>query len=418
MDVQDASTRNGGGSGQGLPDGPPAPTALGRPLRVRGLGDPLRVRTRRDYFVPFDVDFGQRNAIFLKRPWTPLTRIFAWGDAVTFLPELDYEIVHAVNAVPVFSRRPYIFTFSDFCPRVPEDRYVGWLERWLQRALVHKRCVALLALSQYAVRQFRHQNRGFAQREQLEAKLEVRYPAVAPRRTEPKELSSSKLQLLFVGRDFMRKGGPALLDAHEQLRKRGVPVHTTVVSSLGWKPNDSYVDPPSPELVAREHARLSQDGITHHANLPNTEVYRLMEEADFFIFPTLHDIFGYATLEALACATPVIATATNALPEIIEDGHSGFLLPLELDDHLGRWAWTYRTREPGFVEAYEAATRSIGDALANRLSECWETRESYPALSAGALERVNTRFDIVAARDRLEQLYERCRELLPARHRR
>lgn len=418
MNGQDATTRGGGDSEPGLLDRPPAPTALGVAPHVRTLGNPLRVRTRRDYFVPFDVDFGQRNAIFVKRPWTPLARIFTWGDALTFLPEPDYEIVHAVNAVPVFSRRPYVLTFSDFCPRVPEDRYVGWLEHWLQRALLRERCVALLALSEYALRQFRHQNRNFAQRELLEAKLEIRYPAVAPRRSEPKQLSQSKLQLLFVGRDFMRKGGPALVDAHEQLRRRGVPVHTTVVSSLGWKPNDSYVDPPSPELVQREHARLDQEGITHHANLPNADVYRLMEEADFFIFPTLHDIFGYVTLEALACATPVIATATNALPEIIENGRSGFLVPLELDDQLGRWAWTYRTREAGFIPAYEAATRSIGNALADRLCECWESRDSYPALSAGALERVHTRFDIVAARDRLEQLYERCRELVPARRRR
>jgi glycosyltransferase involved in cell wall biosynthesis len=382
-----------------------------------GLGPPLRVRTRRDYYVPFDVDFGQRNAVFLQRPWTPLRRLVGWGDAVTFLPEPDYDIVHAVNAVPVFSRRPYVMTFSDYMPRVPEDRYVGWLERWLQRALLSPRCVALLALSEYAVRQFRHQNRDFPGLATLEEKLEVRYPAVTARRTEPKLAPEKTLKLLFVGRDFMRKGGPALVSAHEQLRERGVPVQTTIVSSLGWKPNDTYVDPPSPELVQREHGRIEQEGIVHIPNAPNTEVYRLMEQADFFVFPTLHDIFGYATLEALACATPVIATATNALPEVIEEGRSGFLLPLELDGEVGRWAWTYRTNEPGFVGAYEEATRSIASSLTERLSQFWEARADYPSLSAGALERARTRFSSDAARERVEQLYERCRERLPASRR-
>lgn len=382
------------------------------------LGPTLRVRTRRDYYVPFDVNFGQRNAVFLERPWTPLLRLVRWGDAVTFLPEWDYDIVHAVNAVPVFSRRPYVITFSDFLPRVPEDRHVAWLEHWLQRALLSPRCVALLALSEYALRQFKHQNRDFPGLQELEAKLEVRYPAVTPRRSEPKEGLGKTLRLLFVGRDFMRKGGPALLRAHEQLRARGVPVQTTIVSSLQWKPDDTYVDPPSPELVRREHARIGQEGIVHLQNAPNGEVYRLMEEADFFIFPTLHDIFGYVTLEALACGTPVIATATNAMPEVIENGRSGWLLPLEQDGHLGRWAWTYRTREPGFVKAYEEANRSLGDALAERLSECWESPASYPALSAGALERARTRFNSEDARDRLEQLYEGCRERLPRRRRR
>jgi glycosyltransferase involved in cell wall biosynthesis len=381
-------------------------------------GPALRVRTRRDYYVPFDVNFGQRNAVFLERPWTPLLRVFRWGDAVTFLPEPDYDIVHAVNAVPVFSRRPCVMTFSDFLPRVPEDRYVGWLERWLQRTLLDPRYVALLALSEYAARQFRHQNRDFAGLPALEEKLEVRYPAVAPRRTEPKERLGDTLRLLFVGRDFMRKGGPALVRAHEQLRRRGVPVQTTIISSLHWKENDTYVDPPSPQLVEREHARIAQEGIVHHRGAPNAEVYRLMAESDFFIFPTLHDTFGYVTLEALACGTPVLASATNAMPEVIEDGRSGYLLPLELDDKLGRWAWTYKTKEAGFLEAYERAISSLADSLVERLSECWESPDSYSALSAGALERVRTRFDIEAARERLEQLYELCRERLPARRRR
>jgi len=386
-------------------------------VQLTALGPPLRVRTRRDYYVPFDVNYGQRNAVFLERPWAPLRRLVSWGDAVTFLPEPDYDIVHAVNAVPVFSRRPYVMTFSDYMPRVPEDRYVGWLERWLQRELLSPRCVALLALSEYAVRQFRHQNRAFPGLAALEEKLEVRYPAVAARRSEPKQAPEKALKLLFVGRDFMRKGGPALVSAHEQLRGRGVPVQTTIVSSLGWKPNDTYVDPPSPELVQREHGRIEQEGIVHLRNAPNTEVYRLMEDADFFIFPTLHDIFGYVTLEALACATPVIATATNSMPEVIEEGRSGFLLPLELDGQLGRWAWTYRTRESGFVQAYEAANASIADSLTERLSQCWEARADYPSLSAGALERARTRFSSEVARERVEQLYERCRERLPASRR-
>lgn len=382
---------------------------------LRTLGPPLRVRTRRDYYVPFDVDFGQRNAIFLRRPWTPLLRLVYWGDALTVLPEPDYDIVHAVNAVPVLSRRPFVLTFSDFCPRVPEDRHVRWLERWLQRVLLQERCVALLALSEYAARQFRRQNRDFSGCAELEAKLEVRYPVVAPRRGEPKELGRDELRLLFVGRDFMRKGGPALMRAHEMLRKQGVPVRSTVVSSLGWKQNDTYVDPPDGALVEREHARIAQEGVTHHRGLPNADVYKLMDDADFFIFPTLHDTFGYAALEALACATPVIASATNALPEVIEDGRCGYLLPLELDGELGRWAWTYRTREPGFVPAYEEAIHSLGDALAARLLECWESRSDYATLSAGALERVRTRFDVSEARERLEQLYESCRDLIPPR---
>ncbi|HTZ87764.1 MAG TPA: glycosyltransferase family 4 protein [Solirubrobacteraceae bacterium] len=374
---------------------------------------PIRVRTRRDYTVRYTVDLGQRNATFIERPFSPLRRVFRWADAFALLPEPDYDLVHALNAVPL-TRRPSVISFEDYLPRVPEDRYVGWLERALQRRLLDDRYFALLALSRYAMRQFRRQNREFAGLPQLEAKLKLRYPAIALRREEPKPSLGATLRLLFVGRDFMQKGAPALLRAHELLQRGGVPVQTTVVSSLRWREANAYAHPPDPELAERTKAQLAQDGITHHFETPHAEVMRLMEEADFLAFPTLHDTFGYVALEALACGTPVLASATNALPEVVEDGRNGFLLPLELDGELGRWAWTYRTDEPGFVGAYEETMRGLGDAMAARLAELWESRERYPALSAGALEMVRERFDLASARAELEVLYESARGPRPA----
>ncbi len=377
--------------------------------RTARSGKPLRVRTRRDYTVQYTVDLGQRNATFIERPFTPLRRVFSWADAFAPLPERDYDLVHALNAVPVLTRRPSVISFEDYLPRVPEDRYVGWLERTLQRKLLDDRYVALLALSKYAMRQFRRQNRGFAGLPQLEEKLRLRYPAIALRRTEPKPALGQTLRLLFVGRDFMQKGAPAMLRAHELLRRGGVPVQTTIVSSLRWRQDEAYAHPREPELVERTKAQLAQEGVVHHFETPHDEVMRLMDEADFFAFPTLHDTFGYVALEALACGTPVLASATNALPEVVEDERNGYLLPLELDGELGRWAWTYRTEEPGFVGAYEDATRKLGDAMAERLAELWESRDRYVELSAGALAMVRERFDLATARAELEALYERLR---------
>jgi glycosyltransferase involved in cell wall biosynthesis len=374
----------------------------------------LRVRTRNDYTVPFLVDLGQRNATFVKRKWAPLRRVIYWADAFVVLPEPDFDMVHAVNGVPILSRRPYVLTFEDYLPRVPEDRYVGWLEARLQRELLSPRCVALVAISEYARRQFRLQCRSFAERDQLEAKTELIYPALPLRRREPKPAPDGTLRLLFVGRDFMHKGGPAVVGAHERLRDAGVPVQTTVVSALRWS-HDGYVGPPSHELVEREHARLASSGVEHHPALPNAEVLRLMDEAHFLVFPTLHDTFGYVSLEALASGTPVIATATNALPEVVEDGVNGYLLPLELDGQLGRWAWSYRTTEAGYVAAYERTIDALAEGIADRMLEFWGVRDTYPALSAAAIERVRTRFDVERARDRYEVLYERCRTRLPRR---
>lgn len=376
-------------------------------MRQRTAPTRLRVRTKDDYAVPFLVDVGQHNAEFVRRPWTPLTRVHAAADAFALLPDRDTDMVHAINAVPLLDRRPYIITFEDYLPRVPEDRHVAWLEARLQRELTRPRCVGIVAISEYGLRCFSRQNAGFAGLETLKAKTQLIRPAVAVRRTEPKVLGD-RLRLLFVGSDFMRKGGPALLRAHARLRNAGVPVQTTVVSSLRWSPKD-YIGPTSAEYVAAQTVLLAQVGVRHVVELPNEGVLRLMEDADFLVLPTLHDTFGYVSLEAMASGTPVIATATCAQPEIVQEGASGHLLALENEDETGRWVWCYRRDEHGYLEAYEAAMASLAEQIACVAEEAWSDRARYAALSAGALGAVRRRFAPEVARERLEVLYERCR---------
>lgn len=367
----------------------------------------IRVRTGRGYCEEFTILHGQRNARFVRGPMLPFRRMFSWGDAFSVLPESGFDAFHSFNAVPLLPRRPYIVTFGDFMPRTPTDRRVAWLERTLRDMLLKPRCVALVACSEYALRQFRWQHRDFPRLPELLAKTEMIHPATPVRRQAPKR-ASDHLRLLFVGRDFMRKGGPVLLRAHARLRKAGVPVETTIVSSLGWS-RDDYVGPPDEAYVLKEHAQVAQDGVVHHASLPNAEVKRLMDEADYLVFPTIHDIFGYVSIEALASATPVIATDTCSMPEVVEHGVSGFLLPFENDPDVGKWTWLYRNAEPGYFDAYEAATAQLAEALHDRLAALWEGRADYEALSQGALDRAKAKFDEGAARLRLEKLYERLR---------
>ncbi len=368
---------------------------------------PLRIRTGHSYHVYFTIALGQRNAQFVERAMTPLNRWFDAAGAFSFLPGPGYDAIHAWNAVPLLSRRPYILTFEDFMPRTPTDIRVGWLERWLRDRLLDERCVALVACSDYALRQFRRQHAGFARLPELLAKTEVLYPVTPLRRERPKS-SGDRLRLLFVGRDFMRKGGPALVRAHQRLRAAGIPVETTVVSSLQWSPRD-YVGPPDARYVQTAHAALVQEGVVHHPDLGNAAVNALMEEADYLVFPTFHDTFGFVAIEALAAGTPVIATDTCVLPEVVEPGVSGHLLPFDNDAEVGKWTWLYRQADPGYLDAYEDTTARLADALTERLATAWEDRASYEALSAGALDRARTRFHPDAARTRLETLYERFR---------
>ncbi|MGZ4394190.1 MAG: glycosyltransferase family 4 protein [Gaiellaceae bacterium] len=375
----------------------------------------MRVLTLRAVPVRFVVDLGQRNAVFRKRPLVPHRRLFTWGECFAPAPERSYDLVHSNNAVPVMTRRPYVISFESFLPRLPDNAHHGVLERpvrafgrHLRDRLLEPQCVALLAWSQYAVRQHRFQQRGWAHLDELGRKMRVFHPRVALGRDTPK-VGSGRLRLLMVGGDYMRKGGPALVRAHARLRQTGLPVETTVVSGLQWTPDD-YVGPSSHDYVEREHDRVkSEPGVRYNPSLPYADVLRLMEEADFFVLPTLHDTFGFVSIEALAQGTPVIASATCAQPEIVEHGRNGFLLPFENDSDVGKWPWISRRHDPAYLEAYDDTIERLAASLGDELERFWDERDGYERLSQGAIDRVRDRFDVAAGREELEALYERCR---------
>jgi glycosyltransferase involved in cell wall biosynthesis len=389
-------------------------TPASPPADYPGAGlPPLRVRTVRGLPARMAIDFGQRNAVLLKRPLTA-RRLAVWTESFAPVPEPGYDLTHSFNAVPTLTRRPYLVTFESYLPRLPADHDHGrftpafaLLEEHLRVRLADERCVACLAYSEYARRQFRHQAAGSRHRAAIEAKMRVRYPAFPLRRTTPKP-GSGELKLLFTGYDFMRKGGPVLLRAHERLRAAGIPVTTTIVSALSWEPDD-YIGPSSAAFVERELQRLSAPGVEHLGRVPNERVLELMQEADYFVLPTFHDTFGYVALEALAGGTPVIATDTCALPEVVEHGRSGYLIPFENDPDVGRWPWISRRRDPHYDEAYAAETERMAESLTDILTEAYDARASYAERSAAAIERMRSRFDPIAARDELELDYERCR---------
>ena len=55
------------------------------------------------------------------------------------------------------------------------------------------------------------------------------------------------------------------------------------------------------------------------------QVVPLLSVSDLFLLPSAQESFGLAALEAMACEVPVVASRVGGLPEVVEDGVSGFL---------------------------------------------------------------------------------------------
>ncbi len=127
-------------------------------------------------------------------------------------------------------------------------------------------------------------------------------------RTANDRRANARPRVLFVGGDFSRKGGEDLLEAMELL---GDEVELDIVT--GVRPHS---------IPAATSTRVDL-GLDHASD----ELFELYRQADIFVLPALGECYGQVIAEAMASGLPVVATNIGAIPEIVEDGVSGVLVP-------------------------------------------------------------------------------------------
>ena len=118
--------------------------------------------------------------------------------------------------------------------------------------------------------------------------------------------------ILFIGRDFERKGGAMLLQAFRAVRDR-VPDARLVV--VGGKPNSSTAVPNGVEF----RGFLNRDTPSGRAGMD-----RAYQEATVFCVPSRFEPFGTSYVEAMFHGIPCVGPHIWAIPEIIEDGVTGY----------------------------------------------------------------------------------------------
>jgi glycosyltransferase involved in cell wall biosynthesis len=167
-------------------------------------------------------------------------------------------------------------------------------------------------------------------------RIEVIYNGVSPifrpdveeseRRRVAEKLRLRSPYLLFLGGEKPHKNVQNVLRAFAQARrKRGLP-HTLVLAGPMPK-NRARLDA---LIAALELApSVCETGVLEEADLPG-----LYAGADAFLYPTLYEGFGLPVVEAMACGTPVLTSATSALQEVA-GGYAYLVDPMDIDAIAG-----------------------------------------------------------------------------------
>ena len=176
--------------------------------------------------------------------------------------------------------------------------------------------------------------------------------------------------LLFVGRWASNKGLLDLVDAFASLRREAPDAHLVLIGEDGG-------------MRTAVESRARGVGVApylHAVGHVDDErwIAAAYREARLTVLPSDYEAFGLVLLESMAEGTPVVASRVGGIPEFVEDGKAGLLVP---------------PRSPG--------------ALAGAIGRLWTDRELARRLGEYGRTEVVPRFTWEALADRLDALYRR-----------
>ena len=189
--------------------------------------------------------------------------------------------------------------------------------------------------------------------------------------------------IVFVGRITRQKGLPHLLRACEQL-----PADVQVILCAG-APDTPEIKAEVEGLVAR--LRDKRTGVVWiEEMLPRPELIAVLAASDVFVCPSVYEPLGIVNLEAMAVGLPVVGSATGGIPDVIVDGETGLLVPIEqVQDGTGT------PIDPARFEA----------DLAERLTTLVTDTEAAKAMGQSARRRVEEHFAWEAIAQRTMDVY-------------
>jgi starch synthase len=195
-------------------------------------------------------------------------------------------------------------------------------------------------------------------------------------------VDASAPSVVFVGRITRQKGVPYLVEAALQVEPAA-----QIVLCAGA--------PDTPEIAEEvrtgvERLRAERGGVIWiEEMLPKSDVIQLLSHATVFACPSIYEPLGIVNLEAMACETAVVASAVGGIVEVVDDGVTGLLVPLDI--------------EPGSLQPRDRAGFVAG--LAAGINELVRDADRAAEMGRAGRERAVERFGWPAIAEQTSALY-------------
>ena len=197
-------------------------------------------------------------------------------------------------------------------------------------------------------------------------------------------IDKSKPYVLFVGRITRQKGIIHLVNAIKY-----IDPETQIILCAGA--------PDTPDIAkemedsVNEVKKTRDNVIWIDEMLDKKEVIQLYSHADVFCCPSIYEPFGIINIEAMACETAVVASAVGGIKEVVVEGETGLLIPLEQQD----------------VAPFEPIDPDkFSKDLADGVNKVINNKELKDTMAKNGRKRVEENFDWEAIAKQVEGLYK------------
>jgi len=205
----------------------------------------------------------------------------------------------------------------------------------------------------------------------------------------PFSFSESKEYGMYLGRISQRKGVDAAIKVYQELQK---PFHIYGSTNPNLKKE---------QKLKHEIIEITKQNPLIHFNgsIFEEKKWEAFINAKLFLFPVAwEEPFGFVMAESMACGTPVVAYARGSVPEIIQDGVTGFIVNTSEKNIRGNWI----VKKTGIEGLKEAVTKI------NELPD-----NEYITMRKACRARVENHFNIEKTINKYEQLYSKVSQLKP-----